>query len=761
MARDPLSALHTSRGITARLGPTNTGKTHHAIRRMLGHRTGMIGLPLRLLAREVYDRVVAEVGPQAVALVTGEEKVVPPRTRFWVCTVESMPVDRAVDFVCVDEIQLATDPARGHVFTDRLLHSRGAVETWFLGADTMGPWLDAVVPSARVVSQPRLSTLSYAGAAGFGALPKRSAVVAFTATDVYDLAERLRVRHGGVAVVLGALSPRVRNAQVALYQSGEVPFLVATDAIGMGLNMDVHHVALAADAKFDGRRHRRLRDDELAQIAGRAGRWRRDGTFGETAGLRSLAPETVDAITGHRFVPVDRVYWRNADLDRGSIASLRASLSAAPPRRDVLMRAPPGDDERALEALSAMPDVTARATDPSRVALLWEVCGVPDFGNVLPEHHAGLLAGLYQRLVDHGGQIPDPFVGGHLARLDRTDGDASTLMSRLAAIRTWNFLAHRPGWVSDGWEGRAREVEDRLGDALHAALTARFVDRRGRVWSRRAADGAPPTPEVDAAGVVAAAGEVLGRLDGLRFEPASDVSPRAQSVARGLVRPLVLARLAALEDDPTALSLTVDGSVCAVGGTVGRLVRGDDWRRPGVRAVRTDLLDGSGRGRLAAVLDRWRVHWLDARLGALGRVVADEPAARGLVAALAHGLGVVPRAEIDDLLRAIGPAERRALRAQGVRVGRRWAWHEALVRALPRRATWWALHHGGEGAGIGEGIAPFAARLSPAAAAALGVHPWGRGWLRADVAELAWEDPARAARVYGLDAAALADGAMS
>ena len=372
----------TTAPITALLGPTNTGKTHQAIGRLLEHRTGMIGLPLRLLAREVYDRVAAQVGEAAVALVTGEEKRVPTRPRYWVCTVESMPVGHEVDFVAVDEIQLAAHRERGHVFTDRLLHARGERETMFLGADTMTDIVRALVPTAQIERHPRFSRLRGLPPCELAALPPRSAVVAFSAAQVYELAEKLRRRKGGAAVVLGALSPRTRNAQVAMYQAGEVQYMVATDAIGMGLNMDVDQVAFGSLTKFDGKVLRPLEPAELAQIAGRAGRYTRDGSFGVLAGVPPIPAPVVAQIEGHRFPPIERLVWRSSDLDFSTVDALQASLRQRPTRPHLRL-VERSDDADSLAELALVPELRALASSPERVSLLWDVCRIPDFRKLL------------------------------------------------------------------------------------------------------------------------------------------------------------------------------------------------------------------------------------------------------------------------------------------------------------------------------------------------------------------------------------------
>ncbi|MEN8657694.1 MAG: helicase-related protein, partial [Marivita sp.] len=395
--------------VAAILGPTNTGKTHYAIDRMLGYRTGMIGLPLRLLAREVYDKIVAARGPSVVALVTGEERIVPPRAQYWVCTVEAMPEGMGCDFVGIDEIQLCADPERGHVFTDRLLRMRGLQETLFMGADTMRGSIGALVPGVEFVRRERMSQLSYTGSKKVSRLQPRTAIVGFSVDNVYAIAELLRRQKGGAAVVMGALSPRTRNAQVDLYQNGEVDFLVATDAIGMGLNLDINHVAFSSLTKFDGRRMRPLMPNELAQIAGRAGRGMSHGTFGVTGEAGPLAEEVAEAICNHRFTPLKKLNWRNADLRFGTIDALISSLEESP-KDELLLKAREADDLQALKALSAIAEVQARASDPKSVQLLWDVCRIPDFRGISHAEHAGLLEVIYGHLHQRGA-IPDDFLG--------------------------------------------------------------------------------------------------------------------------------------------------------------------------------------------------------------------------------------------------------------------------------------------------------------------------------------------------------------
>ncbi|MBN8808069.1 MAG: helicase [Sphingomonas sp.] len=514
------------RPVTAVLGPTNTGKTHLAIERMCGHASGMIGFPLRLLAREVYDRVVALKGKDRVALITGEERIVPPAARWFLCTAESMPTDREVGFVALDEAQLGADPERGHVFTDRLLRARGRDETMILGSETLRPMIRALVPEAEIVGRPRFSTLSYAGAKKLSRLPKRSAIVAFSAEEVYAVAEMLRRLRGGAAVVMGALSPRTRNAQVAMFQAGEVDYLVATDAIGMGLNMDVSHVAFASLSKFDGKRQRRLTVAEMAQIAGRAGRHQRDGTFGALSedGPGAFTPEEVFAIADHRFPPIEHLYWREGEPDLGLIDALIASLERRPDH-PALRAAPLAVDLGVLKRLAEEDWVRDRVRSPGMVARLWAACGVPDFRKLGADPHTRLVARVFRHLSEGDGHIPGPWFASEVARLDDVTGDVETIAGRIAAIRTWAYIAHRSDWLADPahWAARAGAVEERLSDALHAALTQRFVDKRTTVLMRQIGKDAGALPVV-----IGEQGEVLvedhpiGTLAGFTFTVAAD-----------------------------------------------------------------------------------------------------------------------------------------------------------------------------------------------------------------------------------------------
>jgi ATP-dependent RNA helicase SUPV3L1/SUV3 len=667
--------------VVAELGPTNTGKTYRAIERMLEHNSGIMGLPLRLLAREVYDRVTARVGEGRVALMTGEEKRLPPRADYWICTVEAMPTDRRVDFLAVDEIQLAAHRERGHVFTDRLLHARGLRETWFLGADTMRPMVQSLIPHASVKRATRLSQLRYTGRRSLKSLPPRSAVVAFSADRVYELAESLRRLRGGVAVVLGALSPRTRNAQVAMYQAGEVQYLVATDAIGMGLNLDLNHVAFAALSKYDGAEQRELFPDELAQIAGRAGRHLNDGSFGTLNTLPELPPRVVSAIESHRFPAVRSLIWRNSTLDFSSPESLLDSLSRAP-GNSAFIRVERADDFDALRELSRVPAIRDVATDRAQVELLWEVCQIPDFRKGLFGQHVALLRETFLQLSEGDGKLEHAWLARQVSPLDDVSGDIHTLMDRLAAIRIWTYISHRSGWLHDAeqWQERTRRIEDALGDALHERLVERFVQRAARKSARRFVRAAAPAAS-GSDSPFAKLGLLLGEVPGAE----GGVMTEEQFVQR--------------VDEAAHEAFEVDalGNISFEGQPLARLVRGKDRRSPQLALAEPEVWTGGARRRLERRLVALAKDLVTEAMGgfpAEALAGAGRSAAmRGLAYCLAQGLGVTAQGEAREQWRLLDDEAREHLKSLGVREGQRFL-HvaEALSPpALERRCMLTAL----------------------------------------------------------------------
>ena len=745
--------MDMTRRVTAVLGPTNTGKTHFAIDRMLAHRTGVIGLPLRLLAREVYDRIVAQRGPSVVALVTGEERIVPDRTAYWVCTVEAMPLDIGADFVAIDEIQLCADPERGHVFTDRLLRARGLHETLFMGAETMRQVIANLVPGVTFLKRERFSQLTYTGSKKISRMPPRTAIVGFSVENVYAIAELIKRQKGGCAVVMGALSPRTRNAQVALYQNGDVDYLVATDAIGMGLNLDIKHVAFSATAKFDGRRMRALYAQELAQIAGRAGRYLENGSFGVTGEARPFDPEVIEAIETHQFQPIRKLHWRNHSLDFGTVDRLIRSLEA-PTDNDWLTRARDADDVLALKALKDLPEVIDRLTGPKRVQLLWDVCRIPDFRGASDSEHIALLARIFDFLCGRGlggGKVPSDWLKKAVDRIDKPVGDIDTLSKRLAYIRTWTYVAQRKGWVEDEshWKDETRAVEDRLSDALHLALTQRFVDRRTSVLMRRLKQKETLVAEVNDKGEVTVEGEFVGRLEGFRFRQdaaaSGDEARTLQQAAYQALKPEFHLRADRFYNAPdTEMDFTEQGGLMWGTQAVGKLVKGAEPTRPAVEA----FVDEDAGEEVAEKVRRRLQHFIDRKVAAqfepllaMGRDEALLGLAKGFAFRMAEAMGVISRDAVAAEVKDLDQEARGALRKHGIRFGQYTVFLPALLKPAPTRlrlvlwSLWNGLQEFPESPPPGLVTIPNIAEVPKMHYTLAGYHPAGNRAIRIDMLE--------------------------
>ncbi|SEQ30853.1 ATP-dependent RNA helicase SUPV3L1/SUV3 [Devosia sp. YR412] len=690
--------------VKAILGPTNTGKTYYAIERMLAHPTGMIGLPLRLLAREVYQRCVERVGEGAVALVTGEERIVPPKPRFWVCTVEAMPMDIRVDCVAIDEIQTAIDFDRGHVFTDRILNARGSMETLLLGAATMAPIIRKLLPHAEIIDRPRFSQLTYAGSKKISRQPTRSAIVAFSARQVYAIAELIRRERGGAAVVMGALSPRTRNAQVELYQNGDVDFLVATDAIGMGLNLDIHHVAFADDHKFDGRTSRELTPAEIGQIAGRAGRHARNGTFGVTGGTDAFDEELVVALETHDFAPVKVLQWRNNQLDFSSIAALQHSLDASPEHRS-LTRVPIAKDQQALEFVSRNEaGALARGLDGAR--LLWECCQIPDYQGISPAAHGEIVTKVYTDLVKKR-HVNADWIAEQVRFCDNTSGDIDTLSNRIKQIRTWTFVANRKNWLADPshWREKTRDIEDRLSDALHERLTQRFVDRRTSVLLRHLKDKRMASSEINERGEVRLEGHLIGTLEGFRFTLArndgdADIKG-VRTAADQVVAPEIHNRADRLAGAPNEeFVLATDGKLRWKGDIVAELIEGDALYRPRILMLADESLTGVDLERVQDRLSLWLRHHINTVLEGVMALEAPadlEGTARGIAYQLYEHIGLIPRAQVADDVKNLDQDVRGKLRKLGIKFGAYHIYLPLSLKPAPRELALilFALKNGG------------------------------------------------------------------
>ncbi|WP_292682253.1 helicase-related protein, partial [Mesorhizobium sp.] len=696
----------SGRDVTAVLGPTNTGKTHLAIERMVAHESGIIGLPLRLLAREVYARVCEKVGAHKVALITGEEKIQPPGARYSVCTVEAMPRETDAAFVAIDEVQLAGDLERGHIFTDRILHLRGRQETLLLGAATMHGILQRLLRGVSVVTRPRLSHLAYAGSKKLTRLPRRTAIVAFSADEVYAIAELIRRQQGGAAVVLGALSPRTRNAQVALFQSGDVDYLIATDAIGMGLNLDLDHVAFAQNRKFDGFQYRNLTAAELGQIAGRAGRHLRDGTFGVTGQVDPLDEELIKKIEGHDFDPVKVLQWRTAHFDFASLDALKRSIETNAPVEG-LTRALPAVDAQALEHLSRDEDIRALTTNAKRVALLWEACALPDYRRIAPAQHADLIASIYTDLARYG-HVDENYMAEQVRRADTTEGDIDTLSHRIAQIRTWTFVSNRPGWLADQahWQEKTREIEDRLSDALHERLTKRFVDRRTSVLMRRLRENTMPEAEISPTGTVLVEGHHVGELQGFRFTADQTAGGEDAKAVRTAAQKALAAEFESRAERFGAsangdIALGSDGTLRWIGAPIGTLVSGEDALKPRLVLLADEQLTGPARDKVAARAERFVNFQIESLLKPLVDLKnADQISGigRGIAFQLVENFGLINRRDIAEEMKSLDQEGRAALRRLGVRFGAYHVFVPALIKPAPAGLVTllWALKNDGK-----------------------------------------------------------------
>jgi ATP-dependent RNA helicase SUPV3L1/SUV3 len=700
--RHTTRVMPNQRPVTAVLGPTNTGKTHYAVERMLAHGGGMIGLPLRLLAREVYDRVRAKTGDHAVALITGEERIVPANPRYWVATVEAMPSDVNVPFLAIDEVQIAQDFERGHIFTDRIMHRRGFEETLLLGSGTMRGILERLIPGITFIQRPRLSKLTYAGQKKLTRLPPRSAIVAFTAEMVYAVAELVRRQRGGAAVVMGALSPKTRNAQVALYQSGDVDFLVATDAIGMGLNMDVNHVAFAATRKFDGFQFRNLNPSELGQIAGRAGRYMNDGTFGVSGDAEPFEQETIDRLENHHFDSVKTLQWRNRELDFRSLDQLRKSLGYLP-KQEGLTRAQAAPDVLALEAINRDASVYNLVSSARDVERAWEACQIPDYRNISSGEHAYLVGRVITHLQTGRGHIPEDWFAKQLNYCDNGEGGIDALSTRISHVRTWTFIANRPNWLEAPayWQARAREIEDRLSDVLHEQLTQRFIDRKSSVVLRRLSKKEGLMTSVEDDGAIHVEGEFVGRIQGLSFLPdASIVAGEGRMMKAAAQQALATelsarAKALAMTAD-TELKLSREGRVTWQGHAVGKLEAGDTRFRPRVEALADDALPVAERDEVQARLAKFVERHIASLLEPLMKLEAAdglEGMARGIAFQLSEHYGVLPREKVATEVKGLSQEDRAKLRVHGMRFGAVTLFLPALLKpaATDLRLLLWHL----------------------------------------------------------------------
>ena len=707
--------------IKAILGPTNTGKTHLAVERMLGHKSGMIGLPLRLLAREIYDRIVARQGALHVALITGEEKIIPKHARYFVCTVESMPIEKTVDFMAVDEVQLAADFDRGHVFTDRLLRARGREETMFMGSETIRPLINRLIPDVEFITRPRFSELIYVEPKKLSRLPRRSALITFSTNNVYGYAEMLRRAKGGVAVVMGSLSPRTRNAQVDLYQNGDVDYVVATDAIGMGLNMDIDHVSFAATAKFDGRQMRSLMPAELSQIAGRAGRYMNNGTFGcltEGVDYKSgLDPEMIYAVENHQFAPLTVLQWRNSFIDFSRVDTVIRSLSAAPNRLG-LTNTMEKLDMDTFRKLSTNPEIKSFLGGTAAVKMLWEVCQIPDFRQVSDDEHAKLCSSIYRQISADHGVVKESWMADMVKPYDRIQGDIDTLSARIAHMRTLTYLSNRNGWCENQkyWQETTRDIEDRLSDALHERLTKRFVSRRTTVLMRELRQKGKLMANIETDGNVYVEEHFIGTMEGFNFKEDEGAFGEDSKTLRSAAQKVLSEEI---KNRAEEFNQAEDGEISLIYGDplaqstinwrgiiVGRIFKGASILSPKAQVQPTPILQGDALNMVQTKLDRW----LEAHIGdvlaplfSLQEAVngaKDEEGneriggmARGIAFQMVEKLGTIPRRLIAKDFKDVDSAGRFQIKKLGVWLGATSLYIPTLLKPAPAqlRLMLWAL----------------------------------------------------------------------
>ena len=680
--------------LIALLGPTNTGKTYYAIERMLQYNSGIIGFPLRLLAREVYDKLVNKKGLLNVALITGEERIVPNTAKYFICTVEAMPRNLNVDFVAIDEIQLCTHNDRGHIFTDKILNHKGEQETMFLGSDSIEILLKYIYPNILIKRMQRFSTLKYTGKTKLTRIPRRSAIVSFSINDVYEIAELVKRKHGGTAVVLGALSPKTRNAQVELYESGEVDYLVATDAIGMGLNMDIDNIFFAKANKFDGRSTRPLTISELAQIAGRAGRYKSDGCFGITAKCVEFSSNIVNSIENHIFPSINTMVWRNSNLDFSSLKSLLRSLSLMP-NKPYLTMSPEAEDERLLKDLSKKPSIINNLLREKEVKLLWEICSIPDYSKNFDDSHSELLEQIYLFLIDRG-EIPENWVNKKLDNLNNIKGELDLLGTRLANVRTWNYISNHKNWINSksGIPKRARYIENRLSDALHEGLIERFVDYKMAKFSKSLDIDDELVAVIDKNNSVLVEGHHVGRLEGFSF--VNEVSNNQQDkkevlkiVRRTLYKELKI-RVANFQNcKDSEISFDKMMNIYWKNNIIAKLIKGSTITNPKIFLSNFILLDEIDKSNLKKRLSKFIKKSIASFLSPITLLDSkDKRAINGVIYQLNESLGAIKLYKEKKVISNLSVNDIEILMESGVKIGELFIWVPKLFEKRNREYLW-------------------------------------------------------------------------
>ena len=679
--------------ITAVLGPTNTGKTHLAVETMLGYENGIIGFPLRLLAREIFDKCVNKVGAEKVALITGEEKIIPKSPKYYVCTVESMPQDMMVDFVAVDEIQMCTDHERGHIFTDRLLNARGEKLTMFLGSHTMKSVISSLINNIEFVARERYSKLSYSGHKKISRLNPKTALIAFSVDEVYAIAELVRRQKGGAAIIMGSLSPKTRNSQVELYQSGDANFLVATDAIGMGINMDINNVSFSNLRKFDGKKTRKLNLSEISQIAGRAGRHINDGTFGITGQCKQLTSDEIEKLEKHELNEVDVLYWRNSKINFNSLDNLVSSLEKKT-NSEFLKRINDCEDEKVLKFLIKNNNDIKAKYSKDYIKMLWECCQIPDFSKKAYGNHIEVVKKVFEFLTSKSGKVTNDYMKKQLEHLDKYNGNIDTLTNRISNVRTWSYVSNKKNWASnsDYWIERTKYIEDRLSDKLHEELTKSFIDKRISILSRNLKQGITLATEIKNENEVTIDGQYMGRLNGMKLEldlKSGSLKTDIKSLrkaARQAIAPELMKRVNKIIESGV-FKLNDDHKIYWVDNPIAYITRGKNYLNPKLELLVDEAIDPESKEKLKIYLEKKLNELISSELSNLvnlSKTKFKNNYARALCYQLFENNGVIKREAIHQMMKNISKEDRLSLRKVGVKIGR---YHIFLPRMLKPSAV--------------------------------------------------------------------------
>ena len=690
--------------ITAVLGPTNTGKTHHAVETMLEHESGIIGFPLRLLAREIFDKCVRNVGAENVALITGEEKIIPKSPKYYICTAESMPQDKSVDFIAIDEIQMCADHERGHIFTDRLLNARGNKLTMFLGSHTMKSIINSLIKNVEFVNKDRYSKLTYSGHKKISRLNPKTALIAFSVDEVYALAELVRRQKGGTAVIMGSLSPKTRNSQVELYQSGDANFLVATDAIGMGINMDIDNVSFSNLKKFDGKKTRRLNLNEISQIAGRAGRHINDGTFGVTGECKQLSFDEIEKLEKHKLNKIDMIYWRNSKISFDSLSSLISSLEKNTDS-EFLKKINECEDEKVLKFLMKNDSNLEKKLEKETIKVLWDCCQIPDFSKRNYGNHVEVVKKVFNFLISKSGKVTNDYMKNQLENLDKYDGNIDTLTNRISNVRTWSYVANKKNWVnnSDYWIERTKYIEDKLSDKLHEELTKSFVDKRISVLSRNLKQNIILATEIKNENEVVIDGQYIGKLKGLKLEldlKSGSLKTDIKSLrkaARQAISPELMKRVNKITKSEV-IKLNEDHRIYWMDSPIAYITKGKNYLNPKLEIIVDDAMDLESKEILKKNLEKKLYSLISSELSDLVNL-SNSKFKNNYVRALCYQLfesnGIIKREKVYEMIKNITKEDRVIVKKAGIKIGRYHIFLPKMLKpaAVDLRVKLWKLYY--------------------------------------------------------------------